>query len=50
MSLLTLTELRAPGWGCNPAWLEREAGHDCASTLEAGIGETLAWSRQHDWL
>ena len=31
-----------PRWIWNTAGLEREAGHGCASTREAGIAETLA--------
>jgi dihydroflavonol-4-reductase len=50
LSLQKLAELRAPGWVCDPTCLERETGLACATTLKAGIGETLSWYRQHGWL
>ena len=50
LSLQKFAELRAPGWVCAPARLERETGCACATTLRQGIAETLSWYRQHDWL
>lgn len=43
-------ELRAPGWVCDPARWEREAGPACATTLPAGISATLGWYREAAWL
>ena len=50
LSLQKLAELRAPGWVCDPTRLERETGCVCATTLKAGVAETLSWYRQHNWL
>jgi dihydroflavonol-4-reductase len=50
LSLQKFAELRAPGWVCSPARLQRETGCSCATTLHEGIAETLLWYRQHDWL
>ena len=50
LSLQKLAELRASGWICDPTLLERETGCACATTLKAGMAQTLAWYRQHHWL
>ena len=50
LSLGKFTELRAPGWVCDPTRLERETGHTCTTTLKKGIAETLSWYLEHDWL
>jgi len=50
LSLQKYAELRAPGWVCAPARLERETGCTCATTLQRGIAETLRWYREHHWL
>jgi len=50
LSRQKISELRAPGWVCDPARLRRELGITCATTLKAGIAETLAWYRQEGWL
>jgi nucleoside-diphosphate-sugar epimerase len=50
MSLQKFAELRAPGWVCDPTRLEHETGYVCATTLKAGIAETLSWYREHHWL
>jgi len=50
LSLQKFAELRAPGWVCDPALLERETGCACPTTLKAGVAQTLAWYRQHHWL
>ena len=50
LSLQKFAELRAPGWVCAPERLERETGCICATTLKAGISETLSWYREHNWL
>ncbi|HOC57094.1 MAG TPA: NAD(P)-dependent oxidoreductase [Verrucomicrobiota bacterium] len=50
LSLQKFAELRAPGWVCDPARLERETGCACATTLKAGIAETLRWYQDRDWL
>jgi nucleoside-diphosphate-sugar epimerase len=50
LSLQKFAELRAPGWVCDPARLEREIGYACPTMLKSGVAETLAWYRQHDWL
>jgi dihydroflavonol-4-reductase len=50
LSLQKYAELRAPGWVCDPARLEREVQVRCATRLSGGIAETLAWYRQERWL
>ena len=50
LSLQKFAELRAPGWVCDPALLERETGYACPTALGAGIAQTLAWYREHRWL
>jgi nucleoside-diphosphate-sugar epimerase len=50
LSLQKFAELRAPGWVCDPARLERETGYACATPLRQGITETLNWYREHHWL
>jgi nucleoside-diphosphate-sugar epimerase len=50
LSLQKFAELRAPGWVCDPALLERETGCACLTTLKEGVAETLAWYRQQHWL
>jgi nucleoside-diphosphate-sugar epimerase len=50
LSLQKFAELRAPGWVCDPSRLERETGCVCATSLRQGIGETLLWYRQQNWL
>jgi nucleoside-diphosphate-sugar epimerase len=50
LSLQKFAELRAAGWVCDPTRLERETGYACATTLNRGIAETLAWYREHNWL
>jgi dihydroflavonol-4-reductase len=43
-------ELRAPGWVCDPARLQRELGLLCRTPLREGVAETLAWYRREGWL
>ena len=43
-------ELRASGWVCHPARLQAETGLTCATTLQQGLAETLAWYREQEWL
>ena len=43
-------ELRAPGWVCDPGRLQQKLGFTCATRLEDGIAETLAWYQQQNWL
>jgi len=50
LSLQKFAELRAPGWVCDPARLERETGCTCPTSLTAGVAETLVWYREHHWL
>ncbi len=50
LSLQKFAEVRAPGWVCDPALLERETGCVCATIMKHGVAETLAWYRQHHWL
>jgi nucleoside-diphosphate-sugar epimerase len=50
LSLQKFAELRAQGWVCDPALLQRDVGCECTTTLAAGIAETLAWYRQQRWL
>jgi nucleoside-diphosphate-sugar epimerase len=52
-SLLSLSryhELRAPGWVCSPERLRTDLGLECRTPLQTGIGQTLAWYKQHRWL
>ena len=50
LSLQKFAELRAPGWVCDPALLERDTGYACPTTLQTGVAETLNWYRQQHWL
>jgi nucleoside-diphosphate-sugar epimerase len=50
LSLQKFAELRAPGWVCDPKRLEHETGYACATKLNQGIAETLAWYRERNWL
>jgi nucleoside-diphosphate-sugar epimerase len=50
LSLQKFAELRAPGWVCDPALLERDTGCVCPTTFKTGVGETLNWYRQQHWL
>ena len=50
LSLQKYAELRAPGWVCDPALLERDTGCACPTTLKTGVAETLNWYRQQHWL
>jgi len=50
LSLQKYAELRACGWVCDPNRLLQEVGYECPTRLKAGIGVTLAWYRQNDWL
>jgi nucleoside-diphosphate-sugar epimerase len=50
LSLQKYAELRAPGWVCDAARLERETGFACATTLKQGIAASLNWYREHRWL
>jgi len=50
LSLQKFAELRAPGWVCDPARLERETGCACPTILKRGVAETLTWYRQQNWL
>lgn len=50
LSRQKFAELRAPGWVCDPARLEREIGCACATTLRPGIADTLRWYREQGWL
>ena len=50
LNLQKFAELRAPGWVCDPARLERDTGVVCATTLKPGIAATLAWYQEHNWL
>jgi nucleoside-diphosphate-sugar epimerase len=50
LNLQKLDELRAPGWVCDGSRLVRDIGFECGTTLKAGIAETLAWYREHQWL
>jgi hypothetical protein len=50
LSLQKFAELRAPGWVCDPALLERDTGCVCPTTFKTGVGETLSWYRQQHWL
>jgi dihydroflavonol-4-reductase len=43
-------ELRAPAWVCDPAKLREQLGFQCATSLDDGIRQTLAWYREHAWL
>jgi nucleoside-diphosphate-sugar epimerase len=43
-------ELRAAGWVCDSSRLQRELGVGSATTLAAGVAETLAWYRENHWL
>lgn len=50
LNLAKYPELVAPGWVCDPGRLERELGFACSTTLRLGVGETLKWYQNHEWL
>jgi nucleoside-diphosphate-sugar epimerase len=50
LSRQKLPELQASGWVCDPARLEHDLGHRCATELSEGIGQTLDWYRLEGWL
>jgi nucleoside-diphosphate-sugar epimerase len=50
LSLQKFAELRAPGWVCDPALLQKELGIQCPTSLKAGIAQTLLWYRENGWL
>ena len=50
LSLQKYAELSAPGWVCDPARFEKEAGYACGTTLDEGISQTLTWYRENRWL
>lgn len=50
LNLQKFSELRAPGWVCDPGLLEQDLGYRCGTTLRQGIAETLAWYRREEWL
>lgn len=50
LSLQKHAELRARGWVCDASRLREDLGFTCATTLKAGIAETLAWYRKERWL
>lgn len=50
LSLQKYAELRAPGWVCNPSRLFQDTGYECPTRLKEGIGKTLTWYRQNEWL
>ena len=52
-SLLNLekyAELRAPGWVCDSAKLQRHIGYQCKTQLNQGIAQTLGWYTGERWL
>lgn len=50
LNLAKFVELRAPGWVCEPALMQRELGFACATTLKDGIAQTLKWYQSHGYL
>jgi nucleoside-diphosphate-sugar epimerase len=50
LNLAKYPELVAPGWVCDPTRLERELGFSCSTPLRIGVGETLKWYQDHQWL
>jgi dihydroflavonol-4-reductase len=50
LNLQKYSELRAPGWVCDPSKLQREIGFACRTRLEQGIAETLDWYIRERWL
>ncbi len=50
LSRQKISELRAPGWVCDASRLQQDLGIVCATRLQPGIAETLAWYRQEGWL
>ncbi len=43
-------ELKAPGWVCDSAPLQKEVGFACTTKLKHGIAQTLEWYRRAGWL
>ena len=50
LSLQKFADLRASGWVCSPAALQKATGFECGTTLSQGVTATLSWYREHDWL
>jgi nucleoside-diphosphate-sugar epimerase len=50
LNLQKFSELRAPGWVCDPSLLRQELGCSCPTTLAKGIAVTLKWYRDQGWL
>ena len=50
LNLAKYPELRAHGWVCSGAKLERDFGWSCKTGLEAGVSKTLRWYRENHWL
>jgi nucleoside-diphosphate-sugar epimerase len=50
LSLQKYAELRASGWVCDSKRLAEDTGYVCPTHLRQGMGETLAWYREHGWL
>ncbi len=50
LNLQKFAELRAPGWVCDPSLLEQETGYGCATPIQDGIAQTLAWYRSNGCL
>lgn len=44
------SELRAPGWVCDPGLLRQTTGFECRTMLPAGLAQTHAWYREAGWL
>lgn len=50
LSLQKFSELRAPGWVCDPSRLKQDTGFECKTSLVQGVTATLTWYRQNGWL
>lgn len=50
LNMQKYSELRAPGWVCEPSLFEKEIGFRCETPLKQGISEALEWYRKEGWL
>ncbi len=50
LSRQKVAELRAPGWVCATDQIRRDLNFEAATSLEDGVGRTLAWYRSRGWL
>jgi len=50
LNLQKFAELRAPGWVCSPARIQKDLGVTCRANLASGLPQTLEWYQTAGWL